>query len=227
MSGTIGDDIAIAIRRISDPISMRSPKNAGEEIASVAFAGSISEESVQLGIEQESIVLVDPKTSQVLYKRPKSEVYMRMLGATKSDHRDKRRLFDENLRSARQYTTLSLIAASLGFLVVLGGVVAMMIGYSQAGIVTSAAGIVTELVSVLFFNQAKHFGQRLDNTLDRLLEVEGYFRAFAITEQIPNAEIRDHLLEAIVMKMVGIGTGRSYSPAQSQDADSKETNVVR
>jgi hypothetical protein len=221
MSNSIGKDIANAIMRISAPIDMQSPKSIGEEIASMAFADYVQEESVQVGIEQESVVIVDPKTSQVLYKRPSAEAYMQMVGATKSDHRFKRRVFDENLHSARQYITFSLIAASLGFLIVLGGVVAMIFGHSQAGIVTSAAGIVSELVAVLFFNQAKHFVQRLDHTLDRLLEIEGYFRAFAIAEQVPNQEFRAHLLEAIVMKMVGIESDKPQTTDYRQDASSE------
>lgn len=221
MLDSVGQTIAQAVRRFSTPIDMHSPKSTGEEIASAALADYVKEQNVQLGIEQGSVVIVDSETSQILDKRPKNETYMQLMGATKSDHRFKRKLFNENLRSARQHITFSLIAASLGFLIVLGGVVAMMLGYSQAGIVTSAAGIVSELVSVLFFNQAKHFGQHLDSTLNRLLEIEGFFRAFAIAEQIPNVELRDHLFEAIVMRMLGIEPDEHHASEHNKDADSK------
>lgn len=206
MSEPLNETIARAVERFqfSKPLNIQQAPQTMEEIAGTAVTNDVKEEIVQIGIDQDSVIVVDPRTSEILSKKPKTEAYMQMIGATKADHRFKRKLFEENLKSAQQHMKFSLVAAGLGFLIVLGGVVAMMLGYSQAGIVTSAAGIVSELVSVLFFNQARHFSERLDNTLNRLLDVEGFFRAFAIAEQLPEGNLRGQLFEAIVKKMIGI-----------------------
>lgn len=212
MPEQLDEAIARAVKRfqLSKPLNVQSPQTV-EEMAGAAVTGDTNEETVSVGIDQDSdsVVIVNPSTSEILSRKPRTEAYMQMLGATKTDHRFKKKLYEENLKSTQRHMKFSLAAASLGFLIVLGGVVAMMMGYSQAGIITAAAGVVSELVSVLFFNQARHFSQRLDDTLFRLLEIEGFFRAFAIAEQLPPGALRDQLFEAIVKKMIGIDDDQS------------------
>ena len=220
MSEPLSNAIERAIHRfhLSSPQNVHNPETISE-IATSAITADVEEESVKIGIDQDSVVIVEPRTSKILGKKPKTEAYAQMMGATKADHRFKRKLFEENLKSAQQHMKFSLFAAGLGFIVVLGGIVAMMFGYSQAGVITSAAGIVSELVSVLFFNQARHFSERLDNTLNHLLEAEGYFKAFAIAEQLQKGDLRDQLFEAIVRRMIGIASEHSAGVGSGKEKD--------
>ncbi|RME56932.1 hypothetical protein D6779_09755 [Candidatus Parcubacteria bacterium] len=220
MSEPLSKAIERAVNRfhLSSSQNVHTPETMSE-IASAAITTDVEKESVKIGIDEDSVIIVDPHTSKVLSKKPKTEAYVQMMGATKAEHRFKRKLFEENLRSAQQHMRFSLFAAVLGFIVVLGGIVAMILGYSQAGMVTSSAGIVSELVSALFFNQARHFNKRLDNTLNHLLEAEGYFRAFAIAEQLPQGALRDQLFEAIVRRMIGIASEHSAGTGSSEERE--------
>jgi hypothetical protein len=57
-------------------------------------------------------------------------------------------------KQAEQWSRFSLIAAILGFLIVIGGGLAILLGNVPAGLVTSAAGIIPEVAAALFFQQA-------------------------------------------------------------------------
>lgn len=207
MSESLDETIARTLERLqlSRPLNIHT-KQTIEETVGAALADDVEEAVVQIGIDQDSVIILEPEASAILSKKPKSEAYTQMITATKADHRFKRKLLDENLKSTQQHIKISLVAASLGFLIVLGGVVALMLGYSRSGIVISAAGAISELVSALFFNQARHFNDRLDRTLNRLLDVEGFFKALAIVEQLPEGALRDYLFEAIVKEMIGISS---------------------
>lgn len=203
MSEPVDKAIRRAVKRLSVHQNVHNPQSISETAVS-AVSENIEQAVVQIGIEQDSIVVVDPQTSKVLVEKPKAEAYSQMIEAIKNDQKYKIKIFDDTLRSSQSQMKFSLFAATIGFFVLLGGVIAMMFGYSQIGIITSATGAISEIVSVLFFNQSRHFTNRLDKTLEKLLEVEGYARAFAITEQIPNEPTRDLLIEIIVKRMIGI-----------------------
>lgn len=205
MSENIDKAIRHAVKRfhLSAPQNVNNPQSISESAVS-AVTENVGQEVVQIGIDQDSLVVVDPHTSKVLIRKPKTEAYRQMIGAITSDQKYKMKLYDDTLKSSQRQMKFSLFAATLGFFVVLGGVIAMMLGYIQAGIITSSTGVVSEIVSVLFFNQSRHFTARLDKTLDKLLETEGYTRAFAVTEQLPDGTARDLLIELIVKKMIGI-----------------------
>lgn len=204
MSETVDKAIRRAIKRfsLSAPLNVHNPQSISETAVSAVTENT--QEIVQIGIEQDSVVVVDPQTSKVLAEKSKTEAYSQMIGAIKNDQKYKMKIFDDTLKSSQSQMKFSLFAATIGFFVVLGGVIAMMLGYTQVGIITSAAGIISEIVSVLFFNQSRHFTARLDKTLEKLLETEGYARAFAVAEQVPNETTRDLLIELIVKKMIGI-----------------------
>ncbi|MCC6187634.1 MAG: hypothetical protein IT318_01260 [Anaerolineales bacterium] len=212
MPESVDKTIREAVQRfsgsISKPLNVKHPYGLDEAVGSTMAAG-INSEVVQIGFDKEFVVLLDPLTSEVISKRLKADAYMQFVGALKADHQTQRQYYIETLSAARQRAKFSLIAASVGFVIVLIGIVAMMFGFAAAGLVTSASGILSEVVALLFFREARQATDRLDRSLERLLESEGFFRAFVIADQIPEAETRNRVIEAIVMRIIGPTVPRS------------------
>lgn len=205
MPDTIDKTIREAVQRFagptSKPLNIKHPKGLDETVGSVITAG-IKNDVVQIGFDDTSVVVVNPLTSEVISRRLKSEAYIQFINALNADHQTQCQYFDETLSVARQHTKLSLVAASIGFFIVLIGILAMMFGFSTAGLVTSASGTISEVISLLFFRESRQAADRLDKSLERLLETEGYFRAFVIANQIQDSETRNHVIEAIALRII-------------------------
>ena len=111
----------------------------------------------------------------VVKEIPTSVAFERITAAATLTLRQLEKNYEQARNQANNWSRISLIAAGIGFLMVLAGIVQLLLGNTTIGIVTSVSGIVPEIAAALFFNQVKGANARVETkehnqTKERLKE---------------------------------------------------------
>ena len=100
----------------------------------------------------------------------------------------------------------SMLAAALGFLVLVAGVALALLGRTDTAIVTVASSVVTEAVAALFFHQANKARDLMRQLFDTLREDRRSERqletSLELIEQISDVTTRDRLRAAVSLRLV-------------------------
>lgn len=104
---------------------------------------------------------------------------------------------------ANRWFQMGLVAAIIGFLVIIIGAILAMFTVGITGILTSIASIIPGTVSVLFFQQAKEANKRLDDFYGKLIEIEEINRAVDLSLTASN-EAQDHYKGLIIFRLLGL-----------------------
>jgi hypothetical protein len=127
----------------------------------------------------------------------------------------------ENTAQARsdssQFFRLSLIFASLGFLVVLAGVALLLAGQVTAGVVSSIASTIPEVTAVLFFRKDRELRCVIERYHQHVLDSQRLLTMIDVAETVKASGERDSLKREIILKALGIEAS-SQQPAQGDDA---------
>jgi hypothetical protein len=102
---------------------------------------------------------------------------------------------------------LSAIAAGIGFLLIIGGVVTVIVGQLTAGIITSVAGVIPEAAAALFFAQGKEANKRVDVIQEKLGAARELLTALEIANTISDEASRNEMKRSIVIKALGLEEG--------------------
>lgn len=115
---------------------------------------------------------------------------------------------EQNISQARsesgQFFKLTLIFASLGFLVVLVGVVFLLLGQVAAGVVSSVASLIPEVTAVLFFRKDKELRATIERYHQHALESQRILTMIDVAETVKSGDERDSLKKEIIFKALGI-----------------------
>ena len=179
----------------------------------------ISGEVVAVGVEEDSgnVVVVEPKSSAVVAEVPKQDAYERIAGAATATRQQLAQIYEQSRQQAADWTRFSLGAAALGFLLVLGGILAMLLGNTTVGLFTTAASLIPEIAAGLFFQQAREANRRVDESQKKLLEAEGMHRAIELAMTIDDEDARDQLKGTIILRALGLsGVGRVFAIPSSE-----------
>jgi hypothetical protein len=136
---------------------------------------------------------------------PKDAAYDRIATAARTTRRQLEQIYEQGREQAKQWSLFSLIAAILGFLVILGGIIAVLTVNTAVGLITSIAGIIPEVAAGLFFQQARDANKRVDSISDKLLEVDKIHRAIEIALTVDDAS-QNRLKETIMLRILGISS---------------------
>lgn len=98
----------------------------------------------------------------------------------------------------------SAIAASIGFVLIAIGVVAVLFGQTAAGVITSISGVIPEAAAALFFSQGKQANGRVDTIQEKLGEARELLTALEIANTITDESARNEMKKSIVLKALGI-----------------------
>lgn len=113
-----------------------------------------------------------------------------------------------NIEQARQqqalFFKLTLGFASLGFLVVLVGVVLGFLGQVSAGVVSVLAGIIPEATAVIFFQMDKELRRRIEGHNAELRKSQQLHTMIDVAETIEDAAEKDRMKQLIIAKSLGI-----------------------
>ncbi|HTK05815.1 MAG TPA: hypothetical protein VL485_01480 [Ktedonobacteraceae bacterium] len=132
-------------------------------IAEDAILGYENSAAIDVGVNtQGEAVRVEPATSKVVGKSPQRMALEHIASSTSEDVKRLTLIYKQACDQSRQWTISSLIAALLGLLILLGGIIAMFVGYTPAGVVTSAVGMISEISATLFFRQLTKVNERVD-----------------------------------------------------------------
>jgi hypothetical protein len=161
------------------------------------------------------VVVVEPETQKVVAKVPQQEAYQRLAEEADDVRRQKQQIYDQNCKLAKQWAFFSLFAGILGFLIILGGIVALLVGKGNAttGIITSIAGIIPEAAAALFFRQAEAAHKRVNENQKELIETGTAHRFIALVETIDDSETQHRLKEKMIMQMLGLSAKGQEIPA--------------
>ena len=113
---------------------------------------------------------------------------------------------------------LSAIAAVVGSLPILGGVVAVFAGYLTAGVLVSVSGLIPEAAAALFFVQGKEANGRVDAIQRKLGDARELLTAVEIANTISEESVRNQMKVSIVLKSLGLD---NVSTVRALDTDSR------
>jgi hypothetical protein len=115
---------------------------------------------------------------------------------------------EQNIAQARkesgQFFKLTLVFASLGFLVVLAGVGLLLAGQVAAGIVSSISSIIPEITAVLFFRKDKELRAAIERYHQYILDSQRILTMIDIAETVKSEGERDSLKKEIIYKALDI-----------------------
>lgn len=140
----------------------------------------------------------------VVREVPTSAAFERIAAAATLTLGQLERDYEQARLQANNWSRISLIAAGIGFLMVLVGIVQLLLGNTTVGIVTSVSGIVPEIAAALFFNQVKNANARVDAYHKNLLEAEAVHRAIELCETIEDNQTKERLKETIIKQVLGV-----------------------
>ena len=115
---------------------------------------------------------------------------------------------ERNIEQARtessQFFKLTLVFASLGFLVVLCGVCLLLFGQVTAGIVASVASVIPEVTAALFFKKDKELRKTIEAYHQHMLESQRILTMVDVASTMMNGTDRDHMKQEIILKVLNI-----------------------
>ncbi len=104
---------------------------------------------------------------------------------------------------AQGWFRFSLIAATVGFVLIGIGVVAVVFGQLTTGLITALSSAIPNVVAALFFLQSKAANERVDAIQIKLTEAREVQTAVEIANSIETKRERDRLKAEIVRKVIG------------------------
>src|SRR6266849_2290300 len=134
---------------------------------------------------------------------PKDAAYERIANAANATRKQLEQIYEQGREQAKQWSLFSLIAAILGFLVILGGIIAVLTINTAVGVIISIAGLIPEAAAALFFQQARDANKRVDSISYKLLEVDKVYRAIEIVLTVDDAS-QNRLKETIMLRILGL-----------------------
>lgn len=115
---------------------------------------------------------------------------------------------ERNIEQARvessQFFTLTLIFASIGFVVVLVGVILLFLQQTTAGIVTTVSSLIPEVTAVLFFNKDKELRKTIEAYHNHMLESQRLLTMIDVAETIRDHSECDRMKQQIIAKVLKI-----------------------
>lgn len=204
---------------VTGPVHTGSGDISIDRISGDAVVGDKIVGPARVGVEADSgnVVVLKPDASAVVVEVSKQAAYERIAGAANITRQQLAQIYEQNRQQAADWTRFSLGAAVLGFLIVLGGIVAMLLGNTTVGLVTTAASLIPEVAAGLFFQQARGANRRVDGNQKKLLEVEGIHRAIELAMTIDDEDARDRLKGTIILEALGLsGAGKVVTTPPSE-----------
>lgn len=122
---------------------------------------------------------------------------------------------ERNIEQARQesgqFFRLTLIFSSVGFLIVLAGVILLLAKQVTAGTVTAIASVIPEVTAVLFFRKDQELRKTISSYHRYILDSQQMLTMIDVAETIKNPEERDQIKQQIIVKVLDIEKGIEQS----------------
>src|SRR5215472_4389470 len=162
----------------------------------------LEEELIRANVDKDKQIVETAQKLATLVT-PKDAAYERIASAANATRQQLERIYEQGREQAKQWSLFSLIAAILGFLVIIGGILAVLTVNTAVGLITSIAGLIPEVAAALFFQQARDANKRVDSISDRLLEIDKIHRAIEIALTVEDTS-QNRLKETIILRILGL-----------------------
>jgi len=117
---------------------------------------------------------------------------------------------ESNIKQARtesnQFFKLTLLFSGLGFLVILGGVIFLLLGQTTAGIVTTVASLIPEVTAGLFYSKDRELRKTVQAYHQHMLESQKLLTMIDVSETIIDQVERDRMKQEIIFKVLAINS---------------------
>jgi hypothetical protein len=131
---------------------------------------------------------------------PYDAAFERVVGSTAFVLNQLELSYRQTREQSQGWFQVSLIAAAVGFALIVIGVIAIIFGQVTGGIITAISSIVPNAAAALFFVQSKAANERVDAIQMRLTEARELQTAVEIVNTIDDPKSRDELKAEIVRK---------------------------
>jgi len=129
---------------------------------------------------------------------------------------------ERNIEKARtessQFFKLTLVFASLGFLIVLAGVVLLLAEQVAAGIVSTLSALIPEVTAALFFKKDQELRVTIERYHQHVLDSQRLLTMIDVAETVKGETERDALKKQIVWKALDIEQPPQQSAALDGDS---------
>jgi len=180
---------------------------------SVAIGAAVSGSIIQTGDisniaigDQGTVVGRDVRITETRDKRilSQDQAFERIGAAVRSNLTQLERNISQSRNESGQFFKLTLVFASLGFLVVLAGVALLLAGQVTAGVVSSIASLIPEVTAVLFFQKDKELRATIERYHQQVLDSQRILTMVDVAETVKDGEEQDALKREIIYKALGI-----------------------
>ncbi len=144
----------------------------------------------------------DGEGRNIVKKVPKSVAFESIVAAARITMQQLERDYEQARRQATNWTRASIIAAVVGFVIVLIGAFLSFASNTTVGIVTSVSGIVPEVAAALFFQQTREATIRVDAYHKDLIEAKGIDQSIQLCATMEDDGARDRLKEVIIKRIL-------------------------
>lgn len=179
-----------------------------EALARREFSGMDIAEVKQVSGESDGTMTVSGRDSAgaIVKRTVKADPALQRIAATAAQTSEQiQALYGLAKKQSAVWFASSAVAAVLGFVLVLGGIVAMW--FYQLDVVavfSTVCGVLLEMVARLFFQQSREANTRIDKYREDLLEAQAIFHAIELVGASESSEDEDRLREMIVRRLLGL-----------------------
>jgi hypothetical protein len=192
-----------------EPKSERSARSEREGVVGGAVAGSVivtgNSSNIAIG-HSGAVVGRDVTITSVVDKRilSQDQAFERIGAAVRSNLLQLEQNIVQSRGESSQFFKLTLVFASLGFLVVIAGVALLLAGQVTAGVVSSIASLIPEVTAVLFFQKDKELRATIERYHQQVLDSQRILTMVDVAETVKDGEEQDALKREIIYKALGI-----------------------
>lgn len=190
----------------SDPPDLKHDKS-GDRSGSIRGAigdGVILTRGSNLHVVQGEVVGKDVVVTKDIPVISGEQAFERIGAAARLNLNQLERNIEQARRESGQFFKLTLVFSSIGFLIVLAGVVLLFVGQVTAGIVTSVSSLVPEVTAVLFFNKDKELRKTIEAYHQHMLDSQQILTMIDVAETIKDHSERDGMKQQIIFKVLGM-----------------------
>ena len=189
-------------------------KSSGINISSVSggSAVAIGDSVVDIGsnnrirIADGNIVSDDEKNHENKYIPIISDeqAFERIGAAVRLNLKQLERNIEKARLDSNQFFKLTLVFSSIGFLIIMFGVILMFSEQITAGLVSTASGIIPEVTAFLFFSKDRELRKTISSYHQHMLDSQQLLTMVDVAETINDQTEKDKMKQKIISKVLNI-----------------------
>lgn len=198
----IGTGFGRKIKADLPQIGVVKDVNIGEAIGDgVIVTGDRNIAIMQGDVVGRDIILDERGNKQIISE---DQAFERIGAAARLNLTQLERNIEQARSESKQFFKLTLVFASIGFLVVVVAVAFLLLEQVTAGIVSAISSAVPEVTAAMFFKKDKELRQSIESYHQHVLDSQQILTMIDVATTIENKHERDKMKQHIIFKVLGI-----------------------